>query len=136
MISLLSVLINLKSQKCLVSFNSFLMKTLFRIVLTLIAVSSVAFLFRVPLTQFLFNNKSTIISTLKKNAKKIYKDSAIYKADDTNQNKENTLSSIIPVELKKKVNSENYNPSMLTPDEEILILNGTMTFQLIIRHQN
>ncbi len=37
------------------------MKTLFRIVLTLIAVSSVAFLFRVPLTQFLLNLENSFL---------------------------------------------------------------------------
>ena len=76
-----------------------------------------------PLTGYFFGQKEAILQILKNNARIIFKDVRIFKLD--------CQSSPIPMELRQKIQSEQYNPAMLSSEEEILILNNTMTFQLI-----
>lgn len=75
------------------------------------------------LTQFLFNKKEEIYQTLLKNARKIFKDNDRFKIE--------TLKSDIPIELREKIQNDKYQPDMLDESETILILNNTITAQLI-----
>lgn len=76
-----------------------------------------------PLTNYLFHNKEKIYEILKKNARKILKDSRNFKIDST--------SNIVSLVLRQKIQNENYHESMLTKEEEIIVFNHTITFQLI-----
>lgn len=76
-----------------------------------------------PLTHYLFTKKSEIIEILKKNAAKILKPMKDFALDSTD--------SIVPMELRVKINDENYNPASLTQEETVLIINRTITGQLI-----
>jgi ubiquitin C-terminal hydrolase len=76
-----------------------------------------------PLTNYLFNKKEKILSILVKNARKIFKDSEQFKIE--------CQSSSIPMELRKKIQNPEYRPEMLTQNEVTIILNNTITVQLI-----
>ena len=81
-----------------------------------------AFSHNYPLTSYLFNEKEKILDILKKNARKIFKDVEAFKLDSN---------SIIPMELREKIQNPNYNPSMLTIEECDIVFNNTITAQLI-----
>ncbi len=76
-----------------------------------------------PLTNYLFNNKKNIIEILKKNAQKIFKDNESFKLSNER--------TIVPIELREKIHSENYDPNNLTPEEINMICNNTITGQLM-----
>ena len=76
-----------------------------------------------PLTNYLFHNKDKIYEILKMNARKILKDSRNFKIDN--------FTSIVPLELRKKIQDENYHQSMLTTEEETIVFNHTITVQLM-----
>lgn len=75
------------------------------------------------ITEYFFNNRQTIIGTLLKNARKILEKSPAFKLD--------VPSAIVTDELKKKIAHPDYNPSVLTQEENVVVLNHTMTFQMI-----
>jgi ubiquitin C-terminal hydrolase len=76
-----------------------------------------------PLTHYLFTHENQILDVLKKNARKIFK--------DTNAFKPEHLDSKIPMDLRMKIQNEKYDPKSLTNDECNLIHNSTITAQLI-----
>ncbi|QTF49231.1 putative ubiquitin-specific protease [Acanthamoeba polyphaga mimivirus] len=75
------------------------------------------------LINYLFMNKKQIIRTLLTNARKIFKDCDNFKTEST--------ISPIPLELRKKIQSENYHLSMLTVEDVNILLNNTITAQII-----
>lgn len=75
-----------------------------------------------PFTNYLFKKKEEICNTLLKNARKILKEHASFKLDKE---------SIIDFNLKQKIQNETYQPSDLTEEEQKIVLNHMMTFQLI-----
>ncbi|BCS83266.1 putative ubiquitin carboxyl-terminal hydrolase [Cotonvirus japonicus] len=75
------------------------------------------------LTQYLFTNKDEIIKTLLNNARKILKDNDNFKLELQN--------TIIPLQLKQKIHSENYSSDLLTAEEINIVLNNTITAQII-----
>jgi len=75
-----------------------------------------------PLTNYLFMNKDKIIAILKINAGKNLRDNSNFKLDSNN---------LISAQLKQKIHDPEYNPSMLTAEEEIVVLNNMITIQLI-----
>lgn len=75
------------------------------------------------LTQFLFNKKEEIYQILLRNAHKIFKDNNRFKLE--------TSASDIPLELREKIQNDKYQPDMLSESETVLILNNTITAQLI-----
>lgn len=76
-----------------------------------------------PLTSYLFTKKSEIVDTIKKNGRKIFQDHDSFQLD--------AVDSIVPLELRTKIQDENYDSTMLTDDESNIILNHTITMQLI-----
>lgn len=76
-----------------------------------------------PLTNYLFHNKEAIYGILKKNARKILLTNPGFKLDAPFNG--------IPLVLRQKIQNENYHENMLTTDEEIIIYNNTITYQLI-----
>lgn len=76
-----------------------------------------------PLTSYLFGKKAEVLNTLKKNAGKILKDSQSFKLDCTY--------SIVPMELRQKIQDPNYSPQMLTDEDLNIVFNHTITAQLI-----
>lgn len=85
------------------------------------AIQSLSHLY--PLTSYLFNQKKSILEILLKNARNILKDNKMFRLEVPNY--------VIPIELKKKIHDPNYQPQMLSDQETVLVLNSTMTFQLI-----
>ena len=81
-----------------------------------------------PITTYFFTKKDEIIQILKTNARNIFKDVPMFKLECAN--------SPITLELRQKIQNPAYQPAMLTPDEEVLILNSTMTFKLIVLLEN
>jgi ubiquitin C-terminal hydrolase len=82
-----------------------------------------AFSHNYPLTNYLFTNKKNILEILKKNAHKILKDNNSFKLDQKN--------SIVPMELRMKIQDEKYNPESLTEEELKIVYNNTITSQLM-----
>lgn len=82
-----------------------------------------AFSHNYALTSYLFNKKKEILAILKKNASKILK--------NTEQFKLECKISIVPIELRQKIQNVNFDSSTLTSDETNIILNFTITAQLI-----
>ena len=76
-----------------------------------------------PLTSYLFNNKERILCTLKSNARKILKDHPSFQ--------DSAKDSLAPLELRSKIQNPDYNQSMLNSDEESIVLNHTITAQLL-----
>lgn len=81
-----------------------------------------------PLTNYFFENEKDIINILLNNAKIIFKDDPSFSLKEDNTQK---IDSGVPLELRKKIHQSNYNSSMLTEEEKEMILNRTMTYQLI-----
>lgn len=75
------------------------------------------------LTSYLFDCEIEIYKIIKLNARKIFSNVSIFQ--------ENNVNSIIPLSLRKKIQNPQYNSSMITEDEEIIIYNHTVTIQLI-----
>jgi len=75
-----------------------------------------------PLTYYFFHNKDIIINILKNNARKIFSKNKLFQIQGQ---------SIIPIELRQKIQDPNYNANMLTNNDMVYVLNATMTFQLI-----
>ncbi|MEM0354048.1 MAG: hypothetical protein QXW79_00565 [Thermoplasmata archaeon] len=75
------------------------------------------------ITDYFFNHRDEIMNILKRNAHKIFKDVETFKIE--------CKESIVPLELRKKIQDPSYHPSMLTPEEETIVLNHTITFQLV-----
>lgn len=75
-----------------------------------------------PLTSYLFRNKNEIIQTLIKNSNKIFKNNDMFSLE---------INNLIPIDLKKKIHDPNYDSITLTQEEIIIILNNSMTYQLI-----
>lgn len=75
-----------------------------------------------PLTSYLFRDKENIYLTILKNARKILLNHPSFKLE---------TDSMINLELKQKINNPEYRPSDLTTDEKNIILNHTMTVQII-----
>lgn len=82
-----------------------------------------AFSHNYPLTSYLLGKKDEIHQILGNNARKIFKDNNAFKLE--------TVNSIVPLELRKKIQDPNYNVSMLDQEEFNIMLNHTMTAQLI-----
>ncbi|AEQ32927.1 ubiquitin carboxyl-terminal hydrolase [Acanthamoeba polyphaga mimivirus] len=74
------------------------------------------------LVNYMISNKNDIYITLLKNATTILKDCEKFKLNNHNN---------IPIELKKKLISPNYNHTTLNTEEINIILNNTITVQLI-----
>ena len=79
------------------------------------------------LRDYFFKNKNEIIKILKNNARIIFKDVDAFDLKKI---------SSVPMELRQKIQNETYSPSMLTQDEEIIVLNHTMTYHLIVLLEN
>lgn len=75
------------------------------------------------LTSYLFNNEADIHRILKTNAKKIFKCNDVFRNEFKNE--------IVPLSLRTKINSDNYDPALLTEEESNIIYNYTITGQLI-----
>lgn len=82
-----------------------------------------AFSHNYPLTSYLFEKKNEILETLIKNGRKILKDTNAFKIE--------TEKSIVPLLLRNKIQDPNYDPKMMTEEEINIILNNTITGQLI-----
>lgn len=80
------------------------------------------------LIHYFFNQKEKILSILVGNARKIFKDSEKFKLECINSN--------IPLELRKKIQNPEFRSGMLTREEIVLVLNDTITFQLIRLFEN
>lgn len=76
-----------------------------------------------PITAYFFNNKEDIMRILKSNARSILKDMKKFQLT--------SATSHVSMDLREKIQNPNYDASMLTPEEETIVLNHTMTFQLI-----
>lgn len=74
------------------------------------------------LTTYLFNNTKEVHQILKKNARKIFKDNNAFSLSND--------ITIIPLELRQKIQDPNYHPDMLTDEESNLVFNHTITSQL------
>ncbi|AVL94896.1 putative ubiquitin carboxyl-terminal hydrolase [Moumouvirus australiensis] len=74
------------------------------------------------LMNYMFNNKNEIFKILLKNARNILKDSEKFQLSEVNS---------IPLSLKKKIQDPQYNFTMLDNNEINIILNNTITVQLI-----
>lgn len=75
-----------------------------------------------PLIKYFFEDKDKIINTIKQNARKIFKDNPKFKVGSINE---------IDSVLKTKIADPEYSPSMLTHEEAYVIVNSTITFQMI-----
>lgn len=75
-----------------------------------------------PLTNYLFTKKQDIYQILKNNARKILKNETSFKIESV---------SIVPIELRNKIQDPEYSPEKLTADEFDIVLNHTITGQLI-----
>ena len=80
------------------------------------------------LRDYFFKCKPDILNILKKNARTIFKDVDSFKLD--------CIRSSIPIELRQKIQNPEYTPTSLTPEEETIILNHTMTYHLITLLEN
>lgn len=72
--------------------------------------------------RLLFQNEDEIKNTILLNAPIIYKDHKIFKKK---------IAPMLVPELKKKIFSSDYNPSILNDEEKNVVLNGTMTISLL-----
>lgn len=75
------------------------------------------------LTNYLFGNKKEIYDILIKNARKIFMDHVAFKTE--------TSSSRIPMLLRLKIQNPHYDSTMLDSLETTIVLNNTITVQLI-----
>ncbi len=76
-----------------------------------------------PLTRYFFKNKAEIEKILKTNAANIFKNVDDFKVE--------SVTSQIPLELRKKLHDPNYNPATLTEKETEIIFNNTITWRLL-----
>ena len=79
------------------------------------------------LTNYFFNNEEEIKLILLKNAKKILQNNDAFQLENNDQ----LVADIVSSSLINKIHDDYYHPKMLTPEEEIIVLNYTMTFQLL-----
>lgn len=77
------------------------------------------------LTYDLFTNKDKILSVLKTNAPKFFKEDAKFNIETSEKD------TIIPLTLRQKLASDTYDPKDLTTEEETLIYTHTITFNII-----
>lgn len=82
-----------------------------------------AFSHNYPLTFYLFTQKTNIYCILRKNAPKIFK--------NINAFNPSCMTSIIPIDLRMKIHSVDYDPESLNEEEALLVYNNTITAQLI-----
>lgn len=76
-----------------------------------------------PLTSYLFSEETAILKTLLKNAPKIFKTDKKFALNNAN--------TIVPLDLRQKIHSDNYRPELLAEDEVAMIYNHTITYQLL-----
>lgn len=75
-----------------------------------------------PLTSYLFSHEESIYQILKRNARKNLKDTIPFQLDRPSR---------ISIELRKKIQDPSFKAEMLTPDEETIVFNHTITVHLI-----
>ena len=75
------------------------------------------------LTHFLFTYELDILEILKINASRIFKESSAFDPTNTTSN--------VPLALRLKIHSADYDPNTLTEDESNIIYNSTITVQLM-----
>lgn len=84
-----------------------------------------------PLTHYFFMSEDEIINIIKNNASRIFKNDPAFSINSSNPFYKFGVSDFVPLELKQKIHNEQFDPASITKEETELLLNRSMTYQLL-----